>query len=394
MNENQPQRRESGHARWRHHAVNRHRRGGYTLLELIVSASIGSLLLIGLSSALVISARSLESDAGTWSKTRAAHRVLCQMERDIQSARSLVELTATSVTLTVPDRNGDNVAETIRYAWSGVAGEPLERSYNGATLVMAEDVQSFSLDWVTRSLEGVLDQPRILFVTGQSPTVTMTTQPLSANESILKEWFQNWGYEIDILSDAASQAEFDAALTSASVVYLSQDIDPVNLGSKVTQSPVGVVSESLESCTELGIYTGTDTQLVATDQISIATTDHFITHSFSTGSLTILSSSHNVAWNGTGVAVDGTTVATVTSAASQGLLITLDQGDTAATGAPSAGRRCKLPWGDGNLDPHALTSDGRTLLRRAIEWAAGAGSEMDADSVLFGSTPQPAPAES
>lgn len=66
---------------------------------------------------------------------------------DIQLAQSFSENTTTAVTFTVPDRNGDNNPETIRYAWSGNAGDPLTRQYNsGAVVTVAENVHTFHID--------------------------------------------------------------------------------------------------------------------------------------------------------------------------------------------------------------------------------------------------------
>ncbi len=50
-------------------------------------------------------------------------------------------------------------------------------------------------------------------------------------------------------------------------------------------------------------------------------------------------------------------------------LAVLDRGATQADGSEAAGRRVFMPWGDNNFSVLMLTHDGRTLLKRAIEWA-------------------------
>jgi hypothetical protein len=51
----------------------------------------------------------------------------------------------------------------------------------------------------------------------------------------------------------------------------------------------------------------------------------------------------------------------------------LESGALLWGGGTAAGRRVKLPWAGGtNFDVNALNADGRTLLKRAIEWGAGA----------------------
>jgi hypothetical protein len=58
-------------------------------------------------------------------------------------------------------------------------------------------------------------------------------------------------------------------------------------------------------------------------------------------------------------------------------LAVIDIGGELAGGDTAAGRRVQLPWGDSTFGFTALNSDGKTIMRRAIEWAAavrGAGS--------------------
>ncbi|QDS98341.1 PulJ/GspJ family protein [Adhaeretor mobilis] len=131
-------------------------RRGYTLVELMLSSAITAALTGGLASSLYIASQSLDVADGEWQDTREAHRVLATLNRDVQSALSFSELTSTSVTMEVPDRDGDDAAETIRYSWSGTVGDPLTYQFNGGTVqTVAGDVQSFSLEWVSRLIEGV-----------------------------------------------------------------------------------------------------------------------------------------------------------------------------------------------------------------------------------------------
>jgi hypothetical protein len=69
------------------------------------------------------------------------------MQSDLEFALAFSEQTATAMTFTVPDRDGDLLAETIRYAWSGTPGDPLTRQINeGAVATMLEDVHVFQHD--------------------------------------------------------------------------------------------------------------------------------------------------------------------------------------------------------------------------------------------------------
>ena len=48
-----------------------------------------------------------------------ASTVLCDLMADVGMALSFSERSTKAITFTVPDRNGDSLVETIRYAWSG-----------------------------------------------------------------------------------------------------------------------------------------------------------------------------------------------------------------------------------------------------------------------------------
>lgn len=129
-----------------------HRRG-VTLVELVASLLGASVLVAGLSSAtfiaLQVSNPALTPARGTLAG--AAH--LTEMQTELQFALSVLEKTSQSITVTVPDRNGDGSPETIRYAWSGTPGEPLTRQFNGGTVLnFAENVQEFQLTFDTKTL--------------------------------------------------------------------------------------------------------------------------------------------------------------------------------------------------------------------------------------------------
>jgi hypothetical protein len=63
------------------------------------------------------------------------------------------------IEFSVADRNGDDVPETIRYAWSGAVGTPLTRQYNGGTLVyILTDVRQFSLTYNLKTISTQIPQ--------------------------------------------------------------------------------------------------------------------------------------------------------------------------------------------------------------------------------------------
>jgi prepilin-type N-terminal cleavage/methylation domain-containing protein len=132
------------------------RRCGFTLIELLLSAAILAVLSVAMGSAVLIASRAIGHRGADSSASRsvAASDALENLRAEIRTATSFTERRAAAVTFTVPDRDGDGIDETIRYAWSGVAGAPLTRAYNGsAPETLAEDVRAFDIDYLLQSLE-------------------------------------------------------------------------------------------------------------------------------------------------------------------------------------------------------------------------------------------------
>ncbi len=137
------------------HAISRMsaRRSGYSLIELSVSLAAAVVLTVGMASAVVVTNQSLTlSDTGNGSRALATD-VQRDFLADVQRATGFIERTANAVTLTVPDRTGDGLPDTLRYAWSGVAGAPLTLQMNGGTVRnLLTNVQQFDLSYRTQTM--------------------------------------------------------------------------------------------------------------------------------------------------------------------------------------------------------------------------------------------------
>jgi hypothetical protein len=62
------------------------------------------------------------------------------------------------------------------------------------------------------------------------------------------------------------------------------------------------------------------------------------------------------------------------------MLMTLDEGDELLWGGNAPARRVMLPWGGSAFNVSALNDDGKTIMKRALEWAAQCS---DGGSLLF-----------
>ena len=121
-------------------------RRGYTLAEVVVTAGIMSMFLLATPWAVRLATKAIPDGRSTPSAALVAAKATDLIHADVQFATAVAASTPTTLTFTVADRTGDAAAETITYAWSGAAGAPLTRSFNGGTpSAIANNVQEFQL---------------------------------------------------------------------------------------------------------------------------------------------------------------------------------------------------------------------------------------------------------
>ena len=136
------------------HSRSRSCRQAFTLAELAVTILVMSVIVSALASSLVLATRAIPTGNDPLAQSLSAAESLDQIGQDLYGAISFSERSATGVTFTVADRDNDANPETIRYAWSGIAGGALTRQVNaGAAAVLLGSVESFALgyDYRTRS---------------------------------------------------------------------------------------------------------------------------------------------------------------------------------------------------------------------------------------------------
>ena len=126
---------------------------GYTMIELVVSLSIMSVLLGSMVLTIWVAAGSIDDVSSPVARITSANDVLEEITSELRLALSFNERTPHSASFTVPDRDDDGLRETIRYAWSGVPGDPVSREYNGGRAVaIVEDVHHFDLTYLLKTV--------------------------------------------------------------------------------------------------------------------------------------------------------------------------------------------------------------------------------------------------
>jgi prepilin-type N-terminal cleavage/methylation domain-containing protein len=132
---------------------------GFTLVELVLSLGIIGVLTVAIGSAIVMAAQAIPTGKLPTDNAVLAAAALDQMQRDLSTAISFSERTATAATFTVADRTGDNQPETIRYALlsdsKGVLGNgasgTLWRTINGVTAPIVSNASAVALAYETES---------------------------------------------------------------------------------------------------------------------------------------------------------------------------------------------------------------------------------------------------
>ena len=124
----------------------RDRLRGLTLLEMTISLAVTGVIVLGLGSTMVVASKAMPTGPAN-SVLLGAHAIE-QISSELAYATAINSRSSRCVEFAVPDRNSDAVPETIRYEWSGVAGAPLTRRYNGgAAAALLDAVQTFGLTY-------------------------------------------------------------------------------------------------------------------------------------------------------------------------------------------------------------------------------------------------------
>lgn len=126
---------------------------------MVVSLSIISIVFLAMGSVMILASKALPTAGSTAVHTFEAADVLQQLTSELQTATSIAAVTDKSIAFTVPDRDNDSNDEMIIYQWSGTAGDPLVRRYNGgASVNVLPHAFEFNLTYGIKSIP----QPDIL----------------------------------------------------------------------------------------------------------------------------------------------------------------------------------------------------------------------------------------
>lgn len=114
----------------------------------MISMGVMSLLMGGLAATLMLASKAIPTSTTPVGSMVQAERGLWEMATDLTTLRTAPTRTSTGITIIVPDRDNNGTSEIIRYAWSGVPGSPITRTYNGgAAATIIDSVREFTLTY-------------------------------------------------------------------------------------------------------------------------------------------------------------------------------------------------------------------------------------------------------
>jgi len=194
--------------------------------------------------------------------------------------------------------------------------------------------------------------------------VVSNSANLSTNETAKKTLIEGWGYTTSLISASSSQSTFDSSVRAASVAYVCESASSGSLGSKLASTPIGVVFEQMGSSSAFGCSSATSA--LTDTKLNITNTTHYITSAFASGNVTIANATQPM-WKLTGTLSGGLTTLAKDTLTSTPALTVIDWTGSLTPSGSATGRRVTLPFGAG-FDMTQITSSGKTLIQRSIEW--------------------------
>ena len=367
-------------------------RAGYTLIEMIVSMSAASVLMAGMGSAVFLSSQAFNATETPAARRVDAAQVQKQILDDLRYASSFSERSASAVTFVVPDRTGDGLPDTLRYAWTG-AGNPLTFALNGGTAqTLIPSVENFSLNFQTQTLNAPVipdagSAATILFVSAGS---VVTVQPTfleqllgveaksyvetTSTEKLRISRLEAAGYTVVPITTSATSTEITQALSEADALYVSGEVDGFSLTPLYFNTTLGVVTECRNALYPFGFCKAVGAELGAS--MFVKTPPHYITSNLAAGQTTFLTSSEKLIRTGPPFSPDLQGLLTIPSFDPLPAMLALNANARHVDGARIIpNRRVQLPFGFDSFDPNKLNEDGWQLMLRSVDWVLGNGDD-------------------
>ena len=153
-------------------------RGGFTLVELLVGATLSAAVLAAVLSSYIFLARSLSRLANQQSLETEARRTLGHFSQDVQAARAILGTpTVATLSLAVPQDAG---TVTVTYAYNSAAGTLTRTAGSSPAQTLLRNIVSGSCAF------RYYDVSNAAYDSGSSPYTTLTTYPSGIKQVTLQ----------------------------------------------------------------------------------------------------------------------------------------------------------------------------------------------------------------
>ena len=126
---------------------------GFSLIELVIGSVIALVVMLAAGGTLHLMTRGAASLQASAQLATDASVAMTRLRRELGAAVTISSLSASYITFTHPDLNGDGADDTIRYEWSGTAPSPLLRRVGaGEAVPLVDNVTQFTLSYETNQV--------------------------------------------------------------------------------------------------------------------------------------------------------------------------------------------------------------------------------------------------
>ncbi len=338
------------------HAGTARSRGAAMLVAIILIATAGLVV----TSALLVSRRSIASAAAI-DGVRARYAAESGIQMAAREIAMDTDFDSDGTVGSISD-DGDDSNDPV------VNGAPFRVSatLNGSTVdLSAEGTNAHSFAVRSQTIE----QPastggggyRLLFVIKNPNGLTHSDQQK-------KETFESWGFVVTPIDDQDSTANLLAAAGASDVVYVCESTYSHNLNTQLNDIPIGIVNEEWALHDDYG-FSQKASHFTST-QINVVDNTHYITETMPESLITVTTCQKMNRYYQT-IPADAQVLAERPNSSDKTLIVFERNAETYNQGR-ARGRRVSLPWFYGGSHNYSdLTSEGREISRRSLEWAAG-----------------------
>ncbi len=192
------------------------------------------------------------------------------------------------------------------------------------------------------------------------------------------ELIEGFGFTVDLISHDEAAEPFDAALSSAHVVFACGTATDAALGGKLLGAAAGIVSAQSGLNAALRVADSPGSGYIGTE-LDVLINNHYITSEVVADAMNDyrIAASAQTLSEAIGALGGGAVVLGTRSNGSTPTLVAVDVGGLLVDGGVAAGRRVLLPWGGSATDYKKMNAAGQALLRRSLEWAGQSVADDD-----------------